>query len=175
MFRNLSFRSTANGFTFVRGLVDGGLPDRLRRDFYWYGLEWCYRGLPRRILCETFLKGDDGQSPWDYKVLCFNGEPRIVWVDVDRYTRHQRAFYDPGWNRLACRSSWIEPTDAEFPRPPQLEQLLAAARTLSAGYPFMRVDFYVVGDRPLFGEITLYPGGGNEAFLPLSFDEEVGS
>ena len=39
----------------------------------------------------------------------------------------------------------------------------------------MRVDFYVVADRPLFGEITIFPGGGFEPFLPLSFDEEVGS
>ena len=53
--------------------------------------------------------------------------------------------------------------------------MLAAARTLSAGYPFMRVDFYVVSGRLLFGEITLYPGGGFEPFLPLAFDEEVGS
>ena len=160
---------------FDRGLAVRRLRRWLRQAFYWYSLEWCYRELPRRILCETFLKGDDGRSPRDYKVMCFNGAPRIVWVDVDRFTRHQRAFYDPDWNRMACRSSWIEPTDADFPRPPQLEQMLAAARTLSAGYPFMRVDFYVVADRPIFGEITLYPGGGNEAFLPLSFDEEVGS
>ena len=39
----------------------------------------------------------------------------------------------------------------------------------------MRVDFYVVSGRPLFGEITLFPGGGFEPFLPLAFDDEVGS
>ncbi len=160
---------------FDRGLAIRRLRRWLRRDFYWYGLEWCYRDMPRKILCESFLQGPEGQPPWDYKVLCFNGEPRIVWVDVGRFTRHLRAFYDVQWNRLSCRSSWIESTEENFPRPPQLERMLAAARTLSAGYPFMRVDFYVVGEQPMFGEITLYPGAGNEAFLPLSFDEEVGS
>ena len=158
-----------------RGLATRRLRRWLRRDFYRYGMEWCYQGLPRRILCEPFLRGDDGQSPWDYKVLCFGGEPRIVWVDVDRHTRHQRAYFDAEWNRLSCGSSWYEATGAEFPRPPQLDRMLAAARTLSAGYPFMRVDFYVVSGRLMFGEITLYPGGGFEPFRPLSFDEEVGS
>lgn len=158
-----------------RGLAVRRLRRWLRRDFYRYGMEWCYQGLPRRILCETFLRGEDGLSPWDYKVLCFGGEPRIVWVDVARHTRHQRAYFDADWNRLACGSSWYEAAGAEFPRPPQLDRMLAAARTLSAGYPFMRVDFYVVSGRLLFGEITLYPGGGFEPFLPLAFDEEVGS
>ena len=158
-----------------RGLAVRRLRRWLRRDFYRYGMEWCYQGLPRRILCETFLRGEDGLSPWDYKVLCFGGEPRIVWVDVARHTRHQRAYFDADWNRLACGSSWYEAAGAEFPRPPQLDRMLAAARTLSAGYPFMRVDFYQVSGRLLFGEITLYPGGGFEPFLPLAFDEEVGS
>ena len=68
-----------------RGLAVRWLRRWLRRDFYRYGMEWCYQGLPRRILCETFLRGEDGLSPWDYKVLCFGGEPRTVWVDVDRH------------------------------------------------------------------------------------------
>ena len=68
-----------------RGLAVRRLRRWLRRDFYRYGMEWCYQGLPRRILCETFLRGEDGLSPWDYKVLCFGGEPRIVWVDVARH------------------------------------------------------------------------------------------
>ena len=157
-----------------RGLAERRLGRWLRRDFYWYGMEWCYRDLPRRIVCERFLRGEDGQPPWDYKVLCFGGEPRIVWVDVGRHTQHRRAYYDPGWNRLDCGSSWYEAESAEVPRPPELGRMLEAARALAEGSPFMRVDFYLASGQWIFGEITLYPGGGFEPFMPLSYDEEVG-
>ena len=160
---------------FDRSLAARRLRRWLRRDFYWYGLEWCYRDMPRKILGETFLQGPSGQPPWDYKVLCFGGEPRIVWVDLGRFTQHRRIYYDVEWNRLACGSSWYAAAEENVPRPACLAQLLAAARALAGRHPFMRVDFYVVADRPLFGEITIFPGGGFEPFLPLSFDEEVGS
>lgn len=158
-----------------RGLATRRLRRWLRRDFYWYGMEWCYQALPRRIVCETYMKGEDGQPPWDYKVLCFGGEPRIVWVDVGRFTRHQRAYYDTDWKRLDYGSAWFEAAPGDFPRPPQLEAMLAAARTLAGRHPFMRVDFYLVSGRLVFGEITLHPGGGFEPFTPLSADETVGS
>ncbi len=158
-----------------RGLAVRRLRRWLRRDFYWYGMEWCYRGLARRIICEAYMRGADGQPPWDYKVLCFGGEPRIVWVDAGRFTQHRRAYYDANWNRLTCGSSWYEGAEMDFPRPERLDEMLSAARKLAGQYPFMRVDFYLVSGRLVFGEITLFPGGGFEPFLPLAFDETVGS
>lgn len=49
------------------------------------------------------------------------------------------------------------------------------AHELAAGVPFMRVDFCEVAGSRLFGEMTLYPGGGFEEFDPFEWDERLGS
>lgn len=58
-------------------------------------------GVKPRILVEQFLEGPDGQVPYDYKFLCFDGEPKYIIVDVDRYKDggdgHRRNFYDLNW------------------------------------------------------------------------------
>ena len=38
-----------------------------------------------------------------------------------------------------------------------LETMISAARALSQGFPFVRVDFYSMGVRVIFGEMTWYP------------------
>jgi hypothetical protein len=48
--------------------------------------------------------------------------------------------------------------------------MLEAAETLSGGFDFVRVDFYEAEGRPLFGEMTFYPGSGLDRFRPVSFD-----
>jgi len=62
-----------------------------------------------------------------------------------------------------------------IPRPPHLEELYRLARKLSCGIPFVRVDFYLVSDRPLFSEITFFPASGLTPFVPASWDTVFGS
>ena len=52
--------------------------------------------------------------------------------------------------------------------------MVAAAEKLGAGFDFVRVDFYEVGGRPLFGEMTFYPGSGLDKFAPVTLDTELG-
>jgi hypothetical protein len=142
---------------------------------YFQMAEWYYKDLRPRIICEAYLQGTGGGAPWDYKVVCVGGVPKIVWVDMDRFARHQRVYHDVDWNRLACRSTWIEPSTLEIQRPPQLPELLEVAARLAGRHPFIRVDFYLVGERLVFGEITTCPGGGLEGFEPPEFDAQVAS
>jgi len=46
---------------------------------------------------------------------------------------------------------------------------------LSAGIPFLRVDFYEINNRLYFGELTFYPGAGFTAFDPPEWDLTIGS
>ena len=55
-----------------------------------------------------------------------------------------------------------------------LSELLAKARMLSMGIPYLRVDFYYNKGRLLFGELTFFPGSGFEQFEPDSYDVEIG-
>ena len=53
--------------------------------------------------------------------------------------------------------------------------MLEAAETLAAGMDFVRVDFYEIGGKPLFGEFCLYPGSGLDPFAADWIDAEMGA
>jgi len=148
------------------------LQKALARDYYWENREATYRHLPRRILCERYL-GNPRETPPDYKFYCFNGEPRVVHVDVDRFTDHRRAFFDLEWSPLDFTLRYPPPRQP-VARPSLLEEMKACAARLSRGFPFVRVDLYQVEDRVVFGELTFCPGAGLSLFTPFSADLALG-
>ena len=135
--------------------------------------EWAYRGGSRKIIVEEFLENEDGNPPDDYKVFCFNGKPKFVQVDFDRFDEHRRGFYDLDWTQLPF--AWrIKTKEVDSPPPRGLEKMIEIAEVLSKDLPFARIDLYEIGDRVLLGEITLYPGAGYGHYVPAHYDEVVG-
>ncbi len=136
---------------------------------YYLSREKQYKNIKPLILCEELLKYDI----YDYKFFCFKGEPAFVQVDIDRFTNHKRAFFDMKWKKLPF-SIRYEISEKIVPEPPQLNEMIAVAKTLSQSLLFCRIDLYIHADKVYFGEITLIPGGGNEPFLPQHYDKEIG-
>ncbi len=148
----------------------------LRRN---YGLEygeWAYRDIRPRVLFEELLV-EEGRGPTDYRIHCFNGEPRFLFVSRDVHGPGSTyTYYDVEFRLLPVRlvrtrgryvAVQVEP-------PPNFREMLGVARTLSAGTDFLRVDLYNIGGRIVFGELTNYPGGGTAKFEPPSFDYTLG-
>ena len=129
--------------------------------------EWAYRDLPRGVLVEPFV-GESGALPVDYKIYVFGGKATHVQVHLDRAGEHRWVLHDRDWRQLV--------PGADTPPPPSsLSAMLAAAETLAAGEDFLRVDFYEIGRRPLFGEFCLYPGSGLDPFAAPWIDVELGA
>ena len=59
-------------------------------------------------------------------------------------------------------------------KPECLTELLEYARKLSKPFIHARVDFYIVGERIIFGEITFTNGAGFDRFSSYDFDFEMG-
>lgn len=139
------------------------------------GREWAYVGNTNRIIVEKLLECNDdvSQGLADYKILCFQGEPKIVILDVDRYVDHKRNFYDTAWNNLNITSDH-ECTSREIPKPKNLEEMLEVARKLSEDFPMVRVDLYNIYGKIVFGELTFYPWSGYVTFHPQEFDVRLG-
>lgn len=144
----------------------------LKTDYSRYGREWVYRNIAPQIMIERFLEDENGNIPQDYKLFCFNGDPRYIQVDVDRFGDHTRAYYDTRWQRQPFTILY-EQFSGEVPRPPQLSVMLDAARKLAAGIPFVRVDFYSLPEIK-FGEMTFYPEAGHGRFVPEEWDLRLG-
>ena len=143
-------------------------------DYYLRYRERPYRRAHKRIICERYLGDASGEPPPDFKFLCFNGQPRYVQVDTDRYTRHARLMFEPDWRPAPFSFGRYPPCREPIPRPRTLDEMLEMAARLSQGFPFMRADFYSVGSRVIFGEITWFPSAGFNYFTPESYQLEFG-
>jgi hypothetical protein len=130
--------------------------------------EWLYRHIPRGLMVEPFL-GESGELPVDYKIYVFGGRAACIKVDRNREHGHWRAIYDLDW-----RAIWVPPGWSDPPPPASLGEMIEAAETLGKGFDFVRVDFYDLGGRPRFGEMTFYPGSGLSP-LPDYLDHWLGS
>lgn len=140
---------------------------------FWFGREWVYKNIQPRIICEAFLESLDGFGLLDYKFFCFNGEPKLVQVDYDRFTNHTRNMYNIDWELQPFCYLYVN-SRKEADKPENLDEMITVAKRLSAGIPFCRVDLYVIGARIVFGEITFYPEGGNGKFFPEKYDFIIG-
>lgn len=111
----------------------------------------------------------------DYKFMCFNGEVRCAFTCTGREKGDLRVdFFDNQWKHLPFTRHY--PNADHMPQAPTyLDEMLESSRILSAGLPFLRVDFYEVRQTFYLGELTLYPGCGLEEFDPAKWDLILGS
>jgi hypothetical protein len=139
----------------------------LASNYYWQGREFQYYGIPPRIVIEEYLNEEDGTPPFDYKIHCFNGAPEHILVR--NHTHDICPYFDTSWKRLnfADKVGAIQPW---VPKPPNLDEMLALAARLSAGFGYVRVDCYNVQGRVYCGELTFTPAAGILKYSPDSWD-----
>lgn len=59
-------------------------------------------------------------------------------------------------------------------KPEHLAEMLNFAKTLSRDIPHVRVDFYELGGKVYFGEMTFYHWSGLVSFEPVEWDRAFG-
>jgi len=143
----------------------------LHKDHSRINREWFYSQVPRRVLAEPLLQDQQGDVPPDVKAYVIGGRLRYFQVDSGRFTRPTRNLYGPDWSLLPARTSL--PRHPVDPTPEALPMLVEFAERLAAPFEFLRVDFYVLRDRVLVGELTSSPGAGFGHFYPASFGEQL--
>jgi hypothetical protein len=65
-----------------------------------------------------------------------------------------------------------DPTDTPILKPECLDEMLTLAAKLSAPFPQLRADFYVVNGKPVIGEMTFSQGYG---FLKKEVYDRLGA
>jgi hypothetical protein len=152
--------------------LDSIMSHHMVRNHYYQTREKQYKSITPRILIEKLLV-DSEQPPMDYKFFCFNGTARFVQVDIDRHTNHTRNLYDRDWTKIPVTFCYENGRDIE--KPQRLDEMLAMAEKLANIFYFVRVDFYAVGDKIYFGEITFHPESGMMLFDPIHYEKLFGS
>lgn len=152
------------------------LRKHLHKGTYWFGREWPYKHVVPQIMAEPYLEDDTERELPDYKIHCFNGEPKIILVCKDRYSRDGliEDFYDTNWNHLDVQRPGIRNAETPIPCPTEIKVMLEESKKLSKDIPFLRVDFYIVNHKVYLGELTFFPSSGFAKFIPESFDRQLG-
>ena len=144
-----------------------------KQNHYYKTYEWCYKNIKPRLVCEQYIDNSEPGGLREYKILCFNGKARLLFVCSDRDIGLKVTFFDLNWNRLPFTRKYPAAT-AELKKPGSLEKMIRLSERLAKPFPFVRVDFYEQQNQILFGELTFYPGGGMEPFSPVKWDYKLG-
>jgi hypothetical protein len=148
----------------------------MKRNWYWHGREWPYKNVKPRIICEKFLTENPSTSALtDYKFFCFHGEVKFCQVIRNRGANETIDFYDIHWNHMPFTGLRNLPNSkVNYPKPENYFEMINLAKKLSSGLPFIRVDFYNLGGKILFGELTFFPMSGFGSFYPIEWNKIIG-
>lgn len=140
-----------------------------------YG-EWFYGIEPPRVIVEAYLEGENGLPLFDYKFFCFNGQPKLVYIDTWKDGKHTINAYDEDCNLYkGVRLGYPNDDETQVVKPDSWEEMKRIAADLSKDFLHVRVDFYYTHGKIYFGELTFTKGAGFGKIEPFSFDEKMGS
>ncbi len=147
----------------------------LRRNYYLHEREWPYKNVRPCIIAEEYLGMLGSETLIEYKIFCFNGEPKLFLVCQGEGHGAGRTndFYDLDFHHIPV--TMTNPNAKEIcPKPKEYDELVVLAKRLSSGIPQLRVDFYVADGKIYFGELTFFHDSGYCQFKPEMYDEEFG-
>lgn len=135
------------------------------------GFEMHYLNIPPKIIAEKYIEQID--QVYDYKFMCFNGKVEFMWVDTDRFIDHKRTIFNKKWEKQNIKLVY-KIADYDIPKPRNFERMINFAELLSENFVHTRVDFYEIGDKLYFGEITFTSGSGTEEPEPYKYTMQWG-
>lgn len=146
-----------------------------KNQYYRIGQEWAYKDVQPRLIAEKFLKDKGVSSLIDYKFYCFSGVAKLLEVHLDRVDDHKRGFYDFNFNPLPYRYVSLKKSiSSQIEKPSNLGEMRKLSEILAANFPFVRVDFYSINGKTVFGEMTFYPSDGRKDFIPDEYNKIIG-
>ena len=142
---------------------------------YYQLFNWGYKYMSPVIYAEEYISeiGDSTQV-YDYKFFCYDGVCKNLFITTDRFTNKTYNWFDRDFNELPFTYGKVGKTEGGVIKPKHYEEMVAYAEKLAKPFPFVRVDFYEVGDKIMVGEMTFYSGGGILAFHPEEWDFKLG-
>lgn len=133
-----------------------------------------YKDVPRKIVCEQYI-GVGGVAPTEYQFWCINGVPESILAcrkNLDQ--TYDAVSYSLTWERLFDRIGEDETVSLAKPAC-GLEPLIEYAKILAEPFPFIRVDFYVVGTTIYLAEMTFTPSANLLTNYKQSFLDRLGA
>lgn len=149
----------------------------LKKSYYYQNREWPYKNVRPRIICEEYKVDESGYELKDYKLFCFDGVVKALFIATDRGKQEVETkfdFYDADFNHLPITNGHPN-SNKILKKPIGFEKMKELAGILSKGLPHLRVDFYDINGNIYFGELTFFHWSGMIPFEPEEWDYKFGS
>ena len=143
------------------------------RNAYYQFFNWGFKHQKPVVYAEEYLEQIDGQV-YDYKFFVFGGKVKMMFIATDRRDSLTHDFFDRDFNPLPFQYGGLPHAKPLPEKPKHFEKMIELAEKLAEPFPFVRVDFYEMGDEIKLGEMTFYPGGGILPFDPEEWDYKIG-
>ncbi len=160
---------------FVKDKSKLDIKDTKRKLSKWLKIDYGYKTatphysrIKPLILIEKYLveNANYNISLTDYKIYCFHGQPKYIFVFSDRIANtheYSKMIYDTNWEpHPEFINKKLKIANIK-PKPKSLEKMLRIAEKLSKPFPFVRVDLYEIDNKPVFSELTFTPGHNSAA------------
>lgn len=152
------------------------LTKRMKLNYYSLGRDTQYRYIEPKIIIEKYMEDDSPENKGilcDYKFMCFNGEPKVMYIANDAGSIPTTDFFDMDFQHLPF---YMHDPNAEItPAKPELfNEMKMLAKKLCADFPFVRIDFYLINHRIYFGEFTIIHNGGLYRTKPEEWELRLG-
>lgn len=155
----------------------------LSLSFGYSGAQLHYTRIQPCIIAEELLHQNDElnkispKSMIDYKIWCFAGKPECVFIVYNRQPGYINiALYDIDWQpmpeKLVNTAHIMYKEGINIPKPSCLSEMLKIASILSKDFSEVRIDFYIVNNSPVIGELTFTTGYG---YFTKDYYEYLGS
>lgn len=153
------------------------LGEFLKCDYFENSREWPYKNVPHRIIAEEYIEPEsDNKDLNDFKFYTFNGEPKLLYITSNRGSVNglNEDFFDVEGNHVDIRQFGYENAPVTPSLPKNFDKMVNMARMLAQNTYHVRVDFYEIGDKVYFGELTFFDGGGFCPFNKPEYDQLLG-
>lgn len=150
------------------------LAKHMKREYFYHCREWPYKNIKPRIIAEEFLKDQKNEVLPVYKILCFNGIPKIIQtIQNDKKENETIDYFDTNWNLLELKQNYPN-SPKPLERPEKLSEMLELSEKLAVETNFIRIDWYSVNGDIYFSEFTFFSDAGFAPFHPEEWDKTLG-
>lgn len=157
----------------------------LKNNYYWQSREWNYKNIEPKIVVEKLLVTDDNRGLVDYKFMCFDGEVKLLSVELDilqsdgtKDSNPKRNFYDRRFNFVDIQMGKGDGGQGLnrllTTKPDNFDKMINYAEIISKPFPHCRVDLYNIKGKIIFGEMTFYHGGATDKITPDKYNQIMG-
>jgi hypothetical protein len=103
----------------------------LKKNYFKRDREYPYKNIVPKIICEEFIKINDNVLPKDYKIFCFNGQPKFFSIVSDRGIDTKCDFFNMEWKRYPVRGRYPN-SNYKFERPQKWDEIVECAKNSPA-------------------------------------------